>query len=200
MREIPVIGITGGIGSGKSTVARAFGEVGCEVIDADALGHALLDEPGIREAIRRQWGGEVVNASGAVDRGKLGRLVFADPQVRRRLEDILHPPMRSEMQRRIAAARQAGRTRAVVIDAAVLFEAGWDVLCTHTVYVEAPLADRVARVTAARGWSRAELLRREKVQFPLDRKQELCCYGLKNVDDVSHLPGQVTRLLDDILE
>jgi dephospho-CoA kinase len=199
MKQIPVIGITGGVGSGKSTVAAAFGELGCEVIDADRLGHALLGEGGIQTAVRRTFGEEVFDADGAVDRRSLGQIVFADPQQMRRLEEILHPPMRSAIQDRISRTLQEGKARAVVLDAAVLFEAGWDKLCDTTVFVEAPLETRAKRVGDARGWARQELLRREAMQIPLDRKQQSCCHTLQNVSDVSRLPGQVTRLLDEIL-
>ncbi len=199
MKQIPVIGITGGVGSGKSTVAAAFGELGCEVIDADRLGHSLLAEPGIETAIRRTFGEAAFNAAGKVDRRALGKIVFADPQQMRRLEDILHPQMRSAIQACISQTRQGGHVRAVVLDAAVLFETGWDKLCDTTVFVEAPLETRARRVADARGWSRQELLRREALQIPLDRKQQSCCHTLQNVSDVSRLPGQVTRLLDEIL-
>jgi dephospho-CoA kinase len=103
------------------------------------------------------------------------------------------------MEDRIAALRGADGVRAIVIDAAVLFEAGWNTLCDTTVFVEAPEPVRLDRVRRSRGWSEADFHQREAEQFPLDRKRRLCCYSVQNVSDVSHLPGQVTRVLDEIL-
>lgn len=200
MSAIPVIGITGGVGSGKSTAAAIFAQLGCEVIDADALGHELLRrDPAVRAAVRETFGQEVFDFEGQIDRKTLGRIVFSDVLQMRRLEDILHPLMRAAFEQRISHVRRAAEARAMVLDAAVLFKAGWDKLCTHTVFVESPLEQRLARVAESRGWSKDDLLKREAAQFPLDRKRQYCCHTLQNVKDVSHLQGQVTRLLDDIL-
>jgi dephospho-CoA kinase len=101
-----VVGLTGGIGSGKSAAAAEFGRLGATVVDTDAIAHALTEAsgPAIPE-IQRLFGPEVIAASGAMDRGKMRSRVFADPAARKALEALLHPLIREESQRRIAAAQ-----------------------------------------------------------------------------------------------
>ncbi|MCD4824447.1 MAG: dephospho-CoA kinase [Phycisphaerae bacterium] len=195
--SIPVIGITGGIGSGKSTVAAEFARLGLAIIDADAIGHALLRNEKVRHRIRRRWGDEVFTTAGEVNRTALGEIVFAKPAERQALEDILHPEMRAEIIKRIALAETEGFV-AVAVDAAVLFEAGWDDLCSHTVFVDAPLEQRLDRVRASRGWDSQKLQIRQSAQISLDKKAQLCCYTLVNSSDASHLKEQVCRVYHQI--
>jgi len=192
-RATPVIGLVGGIGAGKSTAAAQFAALGCEVIDADALGHALLDDPDVREEVRRRWGQRVFGPEGRVSRPALSEAVFGDPAELAVLNGILHPRMRREAARRIIAARQDPAVKGVVLDAAVLFEAGWDDLCTTTVFLEAPWEARLGRAKARR-LTEEELIRREKVQIPLDRKRKICDYILQNSSTVSHLRERVRTL------
>jgi dephospho-CoA kinase len=194
----PVIGLVGGVCSGKSTASAEFAALGCRVIDADAAGHALLREDAVRQAIRARWGDGVFGADGQVSRSALGKLVFADAAEMAALNAIMHPPMRREFQRQITAALADPAVPAVVLDAAVLFEAGWNDLCTCVVFVEASLAEREARA-AGRGWDAAALASREKMQIPLDKKRAKCDYLLQNSSGVSRLREQVRTLCPRIL-
>jgi len=189
----PVIGIVGGIGSGKSTVAAEFVKLGCVLADADAMGHELLGEPDVQEELARRWGRGILGDDGGVDRVKLGEIVFKDADGLRDLNAVVHPRIRRRLAERIAAAQQQGSTLGVVIDAALLFEAGWDDLCTHTVFVEAPRALRAARV-GQRGWDESELAKREKMQFSLDKKVAMCDYTIRNCTSLPHLSDQIREL------
>jgi dephospho-CoA kinase len=172
--HLPVIGLVGGIGAGKSSVARQLGALGCAVIDADRVGHALLDEPAVAALLREQWGDGIFNqAAGQVDRQALGRIVFGDPAELGVLERILHPPMRQRFAEQIAAAGQRGH-RAVVLDAAVLFEAGWDDLCDAVLFVDAPQEVRLARACKRRGWDEATFHARQAAQMDLAEKARRC--------------------------
>lgn len=195
--SMPVVGIVGGIGSGKSTVARCFALHTWAVVDADRIGHALLEEPDISQAVRERWDEGIVDERGTVDRAKLGAVVFADRGELDALNALLHPRIRRAMEARIAACRQL-RRHGVVLDAAVLFEAGWDNLCTNTVFVDAPRPDRLRRVRTRRGWSDRHLRQRQRMQFPLDKKADLCCHRIHNRSDISHLRADVDRLIHRI--
>ena len=190
----PVIGIVGGIGAGKSTVAAELVKLGCARIDADAIGHALLADPAVQRQIRRRWGEGVFDPQGRVDRRALGETVFADAAQLQALGAILHPRMRRRMEQQIARAQADPRVAAVVVDAAVLFEAGWDDLCTHRVFVRAPRAQRARRVRAQRGWDAPAWRRREKMQISLDKKAAKSDYIINNSSSLSCLHEQVRSI------
>jgi dephospho-CoA kinase len=200
---IPAIGLIGEIGSGKSKVAQLLAEHGAAVIDADAVGHALLRESRIRAQIVEQFGPAVVagpDSSGAadsppIDRRALGSIVFADPLARRTLEAIVHPAMRSRFLSDIRRAEASGTYRLVVLDAAILLEAGWDDLCDRIVFVDAPRIERSRRVVESRGWSESTLAARERAQWPHDQKRNYADWVIKNDGDLDLLREEIDRLL-----
>ena len=197
---IPVIGLVGAIGAGKSRVADMLGRSGAFVIDADLVGHALLDQRPVRELVVGQFGAGILDRSGApddaprIDRHALGAIVFTDPAALRKLEAVLHPRMRRTFERAIARTVRRGQARAVVLDAAILFEAGWHALCDRIVLVDAPRDQRVARLSAARGWSEPTLAGREAVQWPLERKHALADAVVTNDSGIEPLEDHVRRL------
>lgn len=193
----PVIGVVGGIGSGKSLAAEMFGQMGCAVIDVDRIGHAVLTEPEVVDAVRKRWSDAVIRQGGSVDRAALGRIVFADPAEMAALREISWPRIGRRLAWQVAEAAADEANRAVVVDAAVLFEAGWDAHCTHVVFVDAPEELRRRRV-GARGWSAEELARRENQQIPLDSKRRRCYATLHNRSSEPHLREQVRQLLERI--
>lgn len=195
----PVIGLVGGIGSGKTTVAAEFAALGCAVVHGDAIGHQLLTESAIRRKIQDRWGEAVLNPDGEVNRAALGQIVFQDPDQLEALNRILHPAIRAGIAAGIAAAQDETSVAAVVVDAAVLFEAGWDELCTHTVFVEAAKPLRLARVLAQRHWDRGVFEAREKSQISLDTKARKCDYTIGNKSTVSHLREQIRQLFYQLI-
>lgn len=180
MTPPPVIGIAGGIGSGKSTVARAFEQLGCLVLDSDAEAKRALERTEVRDELVRWWGPGVLDADGGIDRRRVAQIVFADAAERRRLEGLIHPLVKKT--RREAIAMATGRP-GVVIDAPLLFEAGLEGECDEVVFVEASRAVRLARVLRSRGWDEAEFDRREAAQMPLDEKRRRCRFVIENEDD-----------------
>lgn len=195
----PIIAVVGGIGAGKSTVARMFGELGCAVIDADAIGHELLDDPDVRRELHDRWGAEVFHDDGAVNRRALADIVFADARELAFLDAILHPRIRRRMELAVADAVAGPDVPGVVLDAAVLFEAGWDDLCTDIVFVDSDEGDRAARVNAARGWDARTWRRRENSQISLDLKRAKCDHVLHNRSGESHLNHRVRELFRRIV-
>src|SRR5262249_48143791 len=122
-----------------------------------------------------------------------------DPAALRRLEAILHPRMRRTFERAIDRAVRRGRARAVVLDAAILLEAGWNSLCDTIVLVDAPREQRLARLAEARDWSEQTLAAREAAQWPLDRKRALANLVLNNDSGIEALDEQVRHLADALL-
>jgi len=190
----PVIGLVGGVGAGKSTAAAELVRLGCALVDADAIGHELLRRKVVKRELRRRWGAGVFSPDGEVSRKALAAAVFGSPDDLKALNRIMHPRMRREMERRIAKARRDPNVPAVVIDAAVLLEAGWDDLCSHVVFVRAPACVRARRVHASRGWDRKTWRSRENSQISLDRKAKRCYLAVVNSSSVSHLRRQVRTL------
>jgi len=196
---IPVIGLAGGIGSGKSTVAAALAELGCLVIDSDQRSRAALDRPEVSSELVRWWGSAILAPDGRVDRREVSRIVFTDPAERQRLEALVHPIVRQDRAAMIAEAGSAGRRPvAVVIDAPLLFEAGLDRECDAVIFVDSPRSERLARVQASRGWDETELTRRELAQWPLADKQARSTHTLVNDGDRLSLAAAAGKMLDEI--
>ena len=170
-----VIGLTGGIASGKSFVAECFGELGCEIIDADLIGHKVLKLPKTIERIREAFGDQAV-VDGEVDRRALAAIVFSKDSVApseelKLLESITHPEIGTWMELRFLEIEQSNSAQAVILDAPVMFKAQWDRFCDHIVFVHADLKIREQRADL-RGWPEGELRRRERQQLPLEQKRK----------------------------
>ncbi len=189
-----IVGLLGGIGSGKSEVARAFADRGALVINADALGHEALQQADIREAIVRRWGVEVLDEQKRIDRRVLAQIVFQQQDARRELEALTHPYIRRRTEEQIAQARAEQRCL-VIVDAAVLLEAGWDQVCDRLVFVDATPEIRRQRVMETRGWSEQDWLAREQAQLPLTQKHARADHVLDNSSTIEHLSRQVDDLL-----
>lgn len=198
-RKKPVIGLIGGIGAGKSTVAAEFARLGCKVIDADQIGHALLATEPVRQALRRLWGEAIFTPEATVDRAALAKLVFADGASLTALNAILHPRIGAEIARQIDEAQADASVRAAVLDAAVMLEAGWDKYCTHKVYVDATGEQRYSRVHSQRGWAEAAWRSRENSQISLYKKSGKCEYKIDNSLSISCLRDQVLGIYNQIV-
>jgi len=190
---IPIVALVGGVRSGKSAAAAEFARRGAVVIDGDKLGHEVLRLPAAREAIVARFGSDVLDGDRQIDRRKLGAVVFAEPQRRKELEEIVHPLILDRIEDAIAQARRDGAP-AVVLDAAVLLEAGWKRGVSKLVFVDAPDEVRLQRVKS-RGWSEDEWRRREAAQLPLTQKREKADHVLDNSSDQRRLGRQVADLM-----
>ena len=161
-----VLGLTGGIGSGKSAAAQILGDLGAVVVDADRVGHETYrpGTPGWQQVVDA-FGREVVAADGTIDRTRLGAIVFADAAQLARLNAIVHPLIRAAVAERIGAARAAGRTPAVVVEAALLVEAKWDALVDEVWVVTARREVIEQRLMAQRGLDRSAIATRMRAQL-----------------------------------
>ena len=196
----PIIGIAGGIGSGKSFVAQLFGELGCLVISSDDQVREAYRDSTVIATLRRWWGDEVLTPVGEVNKRVIAAKVFGQPVERERLEKLLHPMVNRARERLMEAAATDPKVPAYVWDTPLLFETGLNAKCDTVVFVDAPQALRLARVTASRGWDAGELARRENSQMPLDTKRKLSQYVVENTADADAVRGQVRAVLSRILE
>jgi dephospho-CoA kinase len=169
-----VIGILGGVASGKSLVARALADLGAGVLDADRMGHEVLRTAEVEQAVRQRWGPGVFGPDGHVDRARLGAIVFghspAAAEERKHLEQLLHPEIGRRLGRQSERLAADGR-RVAVLDAPLLVEAGWNRYCDWLIFVDAPRLLRLARARA-RGWSETDFAAREGVQESLESKRK----------------------------
>ncbi|MEM9345440.1 MAG: dephospho-CoA kinase [Planctomycetota bacterium] len=194
----PIIGLMGGPGSGKSTVAQLFAELGCAIIDADRLGHAALSEPGVVEQVRTIWGEAPFGSNGQISRSALGRIVFADPAALRQLEGLIHPVVHAGRERQRNQNQADPSVVAIVEDCPLLLESKLDKQCDTLVFVDAPDELRLERVAATRGWDMQELKKREQQQAPLDTKRRSADYVISNDQDLAHVREQVRHVLQSI--
>jgi dephospho-CoA kinase len=189
-----IIGLIGGIGAGKSAVANEFVRRGGRLLAADPLGHEALRQPDIRGQLVQRFGADIVDASGEIDRRKLAGIVFAEEEKRQWLEALVHPYIRRRLLEAIAEATR-DEVRLIVLDAAVLLEAGWNDMCHRIVYVDAPAEMRRQRVEQSRGWSAQDWARREAAQLPLTTKRSHADHVIDNSQSLEDLSRQIDELM-----
>jgi dephospho-CoA kinase len=177
-----IIGLVGGIASGKSTVAAELAALGATVLEADAAAHQALELPEVKEALVARWGEGILEPSGQVSRSAVARRVFSSKGGKNTelqfLETLLHPLVRRQFEGELARL-EAERAPAAVIDAPLLLEAGWEDLCDSVVFVDAPTQERLKRVSR-RNWNSAEYARREAAQMPIEEKRRRASHVLPN--------------------
>ncbi len=195
------IGLLGGVASGKSLVSTIFADHGLGVLDADRVGHEVLRMPHVLAAARNRWGEIIISADGQIDRGRLAKMVFAADEtgIRERafLEHLTHPEIALRL---MLEANQwaASGVPAVVLDAPVLLEAGWDEWCDKLVYIDAPRTIRLARALA-RGWKEEDFNAREDAQESLDFKRRRADVVLDNSGSTEQTRSQIERCLPTLL-
>jgi dephospho-CoA kinase len=188
-----LVGLTGGLGAGKSTVARMLGDRGAVVVDADELARQALD-PGTRafKEVCDLFGDEVLTSAGELDRRVLAEKVFADEEKRRALESITHP----EVFRKLAEIVEThqGTDSIVVFDAPLIMETGFDEACDVVVVVTAPEDEQVARVVRERGMSEAEARARIAAQVHPEKRAARADVVISNDGDLEALEPRVDKL------
>jgi len=196
-----LIGIVGGVASGKSVVAKCLAELGATVLDADVIGHAVLREPHVERAARVRWGDTIFGTDGHIDRPALAAIVFGRDQTaaaeREYLESLTHPRIRKQLCDRIGELSRENLHPAAILDAPVLIKAGWSELCDAIVYVETPQPLRQARAQL-RGWTAQEFARREAAQESLPEKQALADVTIDNSGSLEDTRRQVQKFWDSL--
>lgn len=196
-RKKPIIGIIGGIASGKSTVAAELGRLGCAVISADALVHELLHGEPVRTQVVRLFGRGVLNAAGEIDRCKLAQIVFASADQLTAINKVLHPSVLERTEELIRQYNQCEHVRAIVLDMPLLIEVGWANRCDRLIFVHSDRRRRMERARQ-RGLTDEEFEIRENFQISVDKKAELADNTLDNNSDFSTLVRQIQEIFSEV--
>jgi dephospho-CoA kinase len=197
--HIPVIGLTGGIGAGKSTVTQMLVERGAAVIDADKVGHQIYlpDLPAWREIVET-FGPEVLNADRTISRQALGKIVFADPEALRTLNRIVHPKMFDCMAELIAELRTRGGIKAIIVEAAVLIEANWQPLVDQVWVVVASEAVVIERLAKQRSLSPEQVHTRIAAQLSNDERLKHAQVVIRNDGSLDQVSAAVQQAWDKL--
>jgi dephospho-CoA kinase len=193
------VGLTGGIGSGKSAAATRLAALGAVVVDSDVIAREVVG-PGTQglQAIVDEFGEDVLAADGSLDRERLGRLVFADPDVRARLNAIVHPLVRAETAAQFAAAEKRDPHAVVVNDVPLLVEGGLQTLYEVVVVIDVPLETQVERLTGSRGMSEADARARIAAQASREQRLAAANHVIDNRGDLDDLDHEVARVWHDL--
>lgn len=187
-----VIGMIGGVASGKSSVGRELEALGAKRLDADAVGHEALAAPEVIVALTQTFGDQILDPSGAIDRKALAEQAFASPEKVKQLNGITHPWIRKQMSERLAALKAEDGLPAIILDVSLLLESGayddeWDLL----LFVDAPRDERLQRAINLRGWTPQDLEKRESHQWPVDKKRASATHVIENAGPLAELKEKV---------
>ncbi|GIW97364.1 MAG: dephospho-CoA kinase [Pirellulaceae bacterium] len=196
-REVPVVGLTGGVAAGKSWLANELQQRGATVIDADAIGHQVLRRPLVIRSLANSLGPQIVDSAGQIDREKLASLVFGSDEMstlrRRLLEMTVHPAIQADVIRAMRRALRSPSVPMIVIDAPLLLEARWGRMCDHIVFVDAPRSVRQHRALR-RGWSAEQFAARESAQMDVEQKRRAADFVLEFTEDDQRMREQIDQL------
>ncbi len=194
-----IAGLTGGIATGKSTVARFLREAGAVIVDADQIARQVV-APGLPawQEIQRIFGKGILTSDGKIDRVALGRIVFADPDARRRLEAVIHPLVKAQIDREIRAAAQKDPDAVVILDIPLLFESGgYDGLAEIIVVYVSPAVQRL-RLLHRDGLTAEEAELRIASQMDMAEKMQKATQVIDNSGSLEHTRDQIIRIYNDL--
>ncbi len=187
-------GLTGGVATGKSTAARMFRDLGAEIIDADRIGHELLEHSSaVFSEIVRRFGDSILDAQGEISRRRLGAIVFADPEELRQLNAIIHPRIIAQVEERAAELAVRNARSVVLVDAALIFEAGIGGRFKKVIVTWCPLEMQLARLME-KGLTREDAERRVAAQIPSDEKKGRADFVIDSSGPLENTRAQVERI------
>jgi len=195
----PVIGILGGIASGKSTVAAEFAKLGCKVIDADDIVHKLLETEAVKEEIAACFGRDILDSTGKINHKELAGVVFDDVDKVSSLNEIIHPFVLRRAQELIDRYSRQDQVKAIVLDMPLLLEVGWAKRCDRLIFVDCKQELRAARAQK-KGFDKNQLKIRENFQISLDNKVGRADNTVINNSGLSALVRQVAGIFSDIMD
>ena len=195
-----MIGILGGMYSGKSTVAAELAKLGCAVIDADSISHQLLEEKDVLKKVVRIFGKEILDDKGKIDRSALANRVFGDPAKLAILTGILHPLIMVRVEQLIAQYSPQPTIRAIVLDIPLLVEVDWEKRCDHVIFVDCAPPIRLERAKNKGVFEADQLKIRENLQISLDKKKRIADNIVDNNSDLSGLSKQIASIFSTIVD
>ncbi|KAJ2126127.1 hypothetical protein IW147_000278 [Coemansia sp. RSA 720] len=190
-----VVGLTGGIAAGKSTASSEFRALGVPVIDADEIARQVL-EPGEASYTRvvQHFGRSILDDSGRIDRGRLGHVIFSDPEQRKHLNKCTHPYIRRRILWNLAQLYARGHSMCV-LDVPLLFESGLDRVCAKTVVIECPREVQLERLTKRNGFTRVEAEARVDAQMRSDMRAARATRVVNNTESVDELRSEIRDIV-----
>ena len=194
-----IVGLTGGWGTGKTTVARMFARLGAKILDADRISHSLI-RPDTKswKAIVLLFGKDVLNGNRTINRKKLGKIVFENKKYLKKLERIIHPLVVEEITKRLARIKHKSKNDLIIIDAPLLIEAGLQKQVDKLIVVKLERKRQIARLLKKSDLSRSQMLKRIALQMPLSRKTAMADYVIDNNRGLKNTANQVRRIWEEI--
>lgn len=194
-----IIGIVGGIASGKSSVTREFEKLGCAVIDADQIAHQFLSHQKVIDRIEKAFGNSILDEDGRIIRHKLARIVFANKEKTDLINSIIHPLVDRKCKELIDEYNGSEKVKAIILDVPLLAEVGWHRRCDAIIFVDCDEKIRHERAMKRNNASLECIKNREKLQISLDKKAEMSHYSVRNNSEMSAIAEQVKRVFSIIL-
>ncbi len=195
-----MIGILGGMYSGKSTVAAELAKLGCAVIDGDSISHQLLEQKDVLKKVIRVFGKEILDDKGKISRSALANRVFGDPAKLATLTGILHPLIMARVEELIKQCTPQPAVRAIALDIPLLVEVGWEKRCDHVIFVDCAPPIRLERAKKTGVFEVDQLKIRENLQISLDKKKYIADNIIDNNSDLSGLSKQIAKIFSTIMD
>ena len=193
-----IVGILGGIGSGKSTVAAEFAKLGCAVIDADKIAHELLLDEDVKRQLIDAFGEGITEKNGLINHAELADTIFGSDENVARINDIIHPLVFDRTNKLIEQYKRQEKAQPIIVDAPLLVEAGWVQMCDKLIFIECDPEIRAQRAEKKGPGSEKQLKKREKFQISLDTKVKLAHYTICNNSGLSALGDQVACIFSTL--
>jgi len=196
-----LIGITGGIASGKTEVAKIFQKIGALVLSGDEIGKEVVEEnPDLLRKLVNTFGKQILTKGKKLNRKKLGEIGFATPQSTGKLNDLVHPYLLRNLKFKIKNLKRMNYEKPVVVDAALIVEWGLQSELDFLIFVDCPREKRIERLIKKKGYTREEVLDRIKAQFPERYKKREADFIIKNDSDLAEVKQKAKYLWDKILQ
>ena len=199
-KKKPIIGMLGGVASGKSTVAAEFAKLGCKIIDADKIAHELLERKDVKEKAVSVFGEGILDSAGNIERKKLGDIVFAGAGKLSLLNKIIHPLVLGRAEQLIEQYNRENQVKAIVLDMPLLVEVGWAQRCDKLIFVDCRRQLRVDRAKKIGIMTKNQLKIRENSQISLDSKTAIADNTIDNNSGFSGLAKQVADIFSHIVD
>ncbi len=189
------VGLTGGLGSGKSTASKYFESLGAYVLDADVTAKELIDKnKNVQKELIKEFGTDIIDASEKIDKKKLARVAFQDEDQQQRLNYVVHPHIHNAIDKRFDKTFKENKYSLFIVDAALIYESGYDAHLDYVIVVTAQLKHRMERALQRKTLSRDEILKRIDFQWPEEEKTSAADYVIYNDGTEEDLKNQITIL------
>jgi dephospho-CoA kinase len=198
-KNIPLIGVTGGIGCGQSTVCKIFEKYGAGVINADLIAKDVVEKNSdVINEIKENFGAGIFNSDGTLNRRELAQIAFSSVENTKKLNSIIHPKVIDTVNFEILKAKESGKFKLVVIDAALIYETKMEKIFDYVVVVSSTMGNRIKRIIHRDGLTEKEIMDRIKAQMPVEKKAEFANFVIENDGTIQELEEKVKEILAKI--